>query len=182
MKEENLTSEDSKALYQEAYLRSEAEIERIGLSDTPPKPKGFNGYLPEGISRASVSQIKEEWEKMEAFVQYVQSLRVDAKNQLTSAEETLKNKKAEIRKKKSGTKDAKDDATITDSEYVLANAAYLRKLYSYEKIVAREEMARRDIKFLSRLITANDVDSETSKQSAHISNAGTVKPRRRQWR
>lgn len=180
MSEEN--EQETNALYKEAYLRSEAEIERLGLADIPNRQKQYSGHLPDGISKASVSRIMEEWEKMEAFVGYVQTLRTDAKNQLTAAEEVLKSKKAKIRQKKTGTKDAKDDATITDPEYIVANAEYLRKLFSYEKIVAREEMARRDIKFLSRLITANGVDIETSKQSAHISNAGSVKPRRRTWR
>lgn len=176
---EELTNKETALLYRDAYLKSVDDLDNLGLSATPPKVKGFDGYLPKGISKAALSVVLEEMEKMEAFVQYVQALGVDAKNQLRTAEETLKNLKASVRKRKTGNKDLKDDATITDPDFVLANAEYLRKLYSYEKITAREEMARRDIKFLSRLITASEVDNNTSRMSNNVTSA--AKPKRR-WK
>lgn len=176
---EDLTTKETTLLYRSAYNESVKDIDSLGLGTTPPRVKGFDGYLPSGISKASLPIILEEMEKMEAFVQYVQLLGIDAKNQLRTAEETLKNLKADVRKRKTGNKDFKDDSTITDPEYVLANAEYLRKLYSYEKISAREEMARRDIKFLSRLITAAEVDNSTSRMSNNV--ISTSKPKRK-WK
>lgn len=174
---EELSNKETAVLYKDAYNQSVNDLDRVGLGVSPPRVKDFDGFLPKGISKASMPVILEEMEKMEAFVQYVQALSIDAKNQLRTAEEILKNLKADIRKKKLGNKDAKDDATVTDADFVLANAEYLRKLYSYEKITAREEMARRDVKFLSRLITASEVDSSTSRMTNAVNNNST-KPRR----
>ena len=169
--------------YKEAYEKSIEDIERVGLGRRPPRPTDgddyYSGYLPEGISKASMSTILEEMEKMEAFAQYVQALRVDAKNQLDTAEETLKSLKASIRSSKEGSKDRKDDLTIIDDAYIIANAEYMRKSFSYEKIVAREEMARRDIKFLSRLITATTADADTARFS---NRQPTTTKKRRQWK
>ena len=85
---------------------------------------------------------------------------------------------SDIRKKKSGTKDAKDDATIHDVRYVAANTEYLTKLQNYEAILAREEAARRDCKTLSRLLEKEKLSLDNNRREHNMGNSGFSKRRR----
>ena len=175
--------EESAEIYGEALLTSRESLEAAGLgrSKRPKNQKGqyFDGHLPDNIDKASLSEISELSVLMTVFADYVQGLAKVAKAEKDAAEEHLKFVKAKIRKTKVGPKSEQDDATITDIRFVSANAEYLAKLHSYEAITAREEAARRDIKTLSRLVSTEQINNDSGKQSAVVQSA--TKGRKR-WR
>ena len=161
MKDSNyeVTIEEALEIHNDALLSSKEHLESIGLSRSKrPKSKNgyFDGHLPDGISKASLSEISEVMTMMTVFADYVQGL-----------------------KTKVGGKNEQDDATITDIRYVSANAEYLAKLHSFEAITAREEAARRDIKTLSRLISTEQINNDTGRQSAVVQSAASG---RKRWR
>lgn len=174
--------DEANEIYEESILESRANLKRQGFlpCNRPKSDDGsfFSGHMPEGISKASLSEINQVLVKMTAFADYAQELAQRAKEEKEKAEEVLKFAKANIRKSKIGNKSEQDDATITDIRYVTANAEYLTKKHSYEAISVREEAARRDIKTLSRLITTEQISNETGKRSA-----AAMKPSgRKRWR
>jgi len=179
-----ITIEDSASMYEDALLESRLELEKLGLGRAvrPTTSDGayFDGHLPDGIDKSSLSEISEVMTMMTVFADYVQGLAKAAKAERDIAEEKLKFIKAKIRKTKAGPKNEQDDATITDIRYVNANAEYLAKLHSYEAITAREEAARRDIKTLSRLISTEQINNDTGRQSNTVVTAS--KTRSKRWR
>ena len=184
MKDSNyeVTIEEALEIHNDALLSSKEHLESIGLSRSKrPKSKNgyFDGHLPDGISKASLSEISEVMTMMTVFADYVQGLTKAAKAEKDYAEANLKFIKAKIRKTKVGGKNEQDDATITDIRYVSANAEYLAKLHSFEAITAREEAARRDIKTLSRLISTEQINNDTGRQSAVVQSAASG---RKRWR
>lgn len=178
-----VTIEESNEIYEDALLSSREDLERRGLARSvrPKTTSGqyFDGHLPTGIDKASLAEISEVMTMMTVFADYAQGLARAAKAEKDIAEEKLKFIKSKIRKSKVGPKSEQDDATITDIRFVSANAEYLAKLHSYEAITAREEAARRDIKTLSRLISTEQINTDSGKQAAVAQSA--VKGRKR-WR
>ena len=179
----DITIEEATEIYEDALLSSREHLESQGLARSirPLDNQGnyFDGHLPIGIDKASLSEISKTMTLMTVFADYAQGLAKAAKAEKDIAEEKLKFIKSKIRKSKVGAKSEQDDATITDIRYVSANAEYLAKLHSYEAITAREEAARRDIKTLSRLISTEQINNDTSKQaaSAQVASRG-----RKRWR
>lgn len=153
-------------LYDQAIMESEEYLTNLGLV-SPKRPKTaqgyFNGHLPSDIHEASIEEVKKYITLMTVFADYVQDLRINCEAEKDSAYEKLKTEKARIRLSKNGSKDAKDDATITDDEYILANAEYMSKNRSYKKIVGIEESTRRNIRTLSRLISTEELSNENDK-------------------
>ena len=186
-KEFDLSIEETNKLYNQAILDSDLYLQSIGLGRKPKRPvandgKFFDGYLPVGIHNASLSEIKEVIVLMTSYAEYVQSLTVSVEAEKDSAYEKLKAAKAKIRLSKTGTAAAKDDATIDDPEYKLANAEYLSKSRSYKKVVAIEESARRNIKTLSRLISTEEINNETAKRVHSVKNQNGISRGKRRWK
>lgn len=178
-----LEEENAKEIYDEAYLQSEEQIALLGIGRRPrPKYDGeyYNGQLPVGISKASLTEIEYEMEKVIAFRAYVEHLAVDAKNQLTNAENKLKDTKAKIRGRQAGSKEEKEAATIRHPDFVQDNAEYLSKLYTYEKIQVAVNTASQNYKLLSRLVSVAQINDENDKKIGNVRKA--VSSTQKRWR
>ena len=168
--------------YEDAIDLSRRRMAQLGLKDRK-RPylkdgSAYDGFLPDDIDKAPLHEIKEELVKMNAFLGYVKGLNQQAKEELSAAQQKLNMVKGNIRKKKIGSKDEREDATINDIEFINANAEYLTKLYSCEKIALRVEMSTKAINILSRLITAEQVSNDTGRKIAHINRGGHKDKRR----
>jgi hypothetical protein len=182
MSRKSLTEEEcSQKIYDDAYLESEEYVATLGLGRRPrPKYDGvhYSGQLPDGISKASLSEIEVEMEKIIAFQAYVQQLAVDAKNQLTNAENKLKDTKADIKKRQVGNKEDRDSSTIRHPKFVSANAEFLTKLYTYEKISVAVQTASQSYKLLSRLVSVAQINDENGKRVGNVKKSLSSK----RWR
>lgn len=177
-----ITMEEKLQRYEDAIDTARKRMTKLGLKDRgrPYNEDGsaYDGFLPDDIDKASLHEIKEELVKMNAFLGYVKGLNQQAKEELSSAQQKLNTVKGAIRKKKIGSKEEREDATINDIEFINANAEYLTKLYSCEKIELRVEMATKAINILSRLITAEQVSNDTGRKIAHVNRGGNTDKRR----
>lgn len=179
--------EESSDIYAESLATALEELAQLGVKK-PKRPRTeagdfFDGHLPNDVNTFSIIELGELMGYMTRHADWLSQLRVRAKAEKMEADENIKFVKASIRKKQVGTKEERDDATITDIRYVEANAKWLTKVHSYEAVLALEEAARRDLKTLSRLIEKEKIANEGDKRDATVSSYSKPQQKsRRKWR
>ena len=163
---------EAEELYDEASLRALERLEEMGL-ELPPRPMidrdtYYDGHLPADVNSYTNKQLGEIYSLQCRFTDWVHSEYVKAKAEAQNAQQKLKQARAQIRKTKSGTVQAKEDATITDARYVAAEARYEEADTFARLIEVRAEAAARDLKVLSRLITTKEIEVEMNRRDLNI--------------
>lgn len=168
----DITLEEGLQLYEEASEKAQKTLEELGIiaREEPPLYKGdvYDGRLPDGIPRMSMSELAEVLGVVTQWADYVGGLHqmfVAAKRNYS---ERLSMTRAKIRKVKSGPKSDKDDDTLCDSRYVEVNAQYIEISEKADITEHVSAAARRDREFVSRAITALQTDLEAGTRNDNV--------------
>ena len=150
-------------LYDKAEERALVRIERSGLAlrQSPPRTsagKFFDGRVPINLGTRTPAEIGEYYGLMVEYTDYVEGQLVLARTEMLTAEAKLSHVHANVRKSKTGTVQDKGDLSTIDIRFVEANANYIEAKTYYELISAIGEAARRDVKFVSRIIETKKME------------------------
>ena len=159
-------------LYSTAQEDALASLATDGL-DMPPRPMlstggYYDGHLPSDLNSFTNNQLGEIFTLQCQFADWVGSLATVEKANLMNAGEKLKVAQAAIRKSKSGTVQAREDATVTDSRYIHAKREVLYVETRASLLEYRAEVARRDLKVISRLITVKGQEIDMNRRDLNI--------------
>jgi len=160
--------------YDEAEERALARLKgsRLALREHPPRAlegQGyFDGRVPANLSSLSPTDIGEYYGLMVEYTDYAEGQTVLARAEMLSAEAKLELVRAAVRKAKLGTAQEKGDLALIDERYVEANANYIEAKTYYELISAIGEAARRDVKFVSRLIETKRLELEMGGRAGSV--------------
>lgn len=160
-------------LYTAAEEDAIAALHKAGLSgpSAPPSARDgsrFTGRVPNDLASLNIVEISEIYNLMEHWANYTSWQRAVADASLVMLKEKKDFAEANIRKTKTGTAQEKRDDTIVDERYVAVNAGYIRAR-TYAKLVENiEEAARRDLRFISRIIETKKLEQEAGSRGERI--------------
>lgn len=97
---------------------------------------------------------------------------------MLSANEKLDLVKASVRKSKMGTAQEKEDLARIDARYVELNAEYMEAKTFFELMTTLEEAARRDVKFISRIVETKKLELEMGGRGGSLGRPGAGGPNR----
>ncbi len=161
--------------YDEAEERALARVVGTGLSlrTAAPKLRGsgeyFDGRVPTNLGSVSPAEIGEYYGLMVEYTDYAEGQTVLARAEMLSAEAKLDLVRAAVRKSKVGTAQDKGDLALIDVRYVEANANYIEARTYFELISAIGDAARRDVKFVSRVIETKKMELEMGGRGGSLS-------------
>lgn len=169
----SVSLEEGLDIYDRAEARAlkrlqDAELE---LRMEPPRTatnKVYDGRVPLNLPSLPPSEIGEYYGLQVGYTDYVAGQAVLARTEMLAAEEKLNLVKAAVRKSKLGTAQEKGDGSIIDERYVHANAAYIEAKTYYELLSTIEEAARRDVKFISRIIETKRMELEMGFRGGNV--------------
>ena len=160
-------------MYDRAEQRALDRLSESGLRlrNSPPRHNGeyFDGRVPMNLASLRPTEIGEYYGLLVEFTDYVEGQIVLARAEMLSADEKLKLTLSAVRRVKIGTAQDKGDLAIIDARYVEANAAYIEAKTYFELITAIGEAARRDVKFVSRIIETKKLELEMGGRGGSIS-------------
>lgn len=164
--------DEAEETYDSATLRALERLENMGL-ELPPRPmlednSYYDGHLPADVNSYSNRQLGEVYSLQCRFTDWVHSEHIKAKAEAQNAEQKLKQARAQVRKTKTGTVQAKEDATLTDSRFIEADARYQEADTFARLVEVRAEAAARDLKVLSRLITTKEIEVEMNRRDGNV--------------
>jgi len=164
--------EEAEEAYDAASLRALERLGDMGL-ELPPRPMKkdnsyYDGHLPADVNSYTNRELGEVYSMQCRFTDWVHSEYVKAKAESQNAEQKLKQARAQVRKSKTGTVQAKEDATLTDSRFIDADARYQEADTFARLIEVRAEAAARDLKVLSRLITTKEIEIEINRRDGNV--------------
>jgi len=156
--------DDGLSMYDSAEEEAIRRLKASGLQlrQHPPTRDGvyFDGRVPTNLSSLKPEEIGAYYGLLIEYTDYVEGQIVLAGAEQLSAKEKLDFVHAHVRKAKMGTAQEKVDLALIDARYVEANAAYIEAKTYCELITAIGEAARRDVKFVSRIIETKRMELE----------------------
>jgi hypothetical protein len=168
----SVTLDEGLEMYDKAEQRALDRLSESGLRlrNSPPRHKNeyFDGRVPVNLASLRPAEIGEYYGLMVEFTDYVEGQIVLARAEMLSADEKLKLTLAAVRRVKIGTAQDKGDLAIIDARYVEANARYIEAKTYFELITAIGEAARRDVKFVSRIIETKKLELEMGGRGGSI--------------
>ena len=179
----DLKSDRARQYIQDALGESEAYLEKVGLGGVArPKLKPgvfFDGSVPAQIHKASATSISETMVLMVSHYRYLLVLLRRSEAAKNAAENVLKSVKADIRSKKLGSREAKEDATTLDERFMDANANLIAKNNTYKGITYAIKVCEANIKVLSRIFGITQDTTEIDKRETMVTSP---KRKKREWR
>lgn len=163
---------EAEETYDAASLRALERLEAMGL-ELPPRPLlddgvYYDGHLPADVNSYTNRQLGEIYSLQCRFTDWVHSEYIKAKAAAQNAEQKLKQAKSQVRKTKTGTAQAREDATICDARFIEADALYQEADTFARLIEVRAEAANRDLKVLSRLITTKQIEVDMNRRDVNV--------------
>lgn len=170
----SVTLEEGLDRYDEAEERALARLGSSGLELRRGAPqwengKYFDGRVPTNLGSLPPTEIGEYYGLMVEYTDYVEGQTVLARAEMLSAEAKLELVRAAVRKVKMGTAQEKGDLALIDTRYVEANANYIEARTYFELISTIGEAARRDVKYVSRIIETKRMDLEMGGRGGRVS-------------
>ena len=158
--------------YDNATMSAIQRLEDVGLQMAP-RPmlddgSYYDGHLPADINSYTNKELGEIYSLQCRFADWVHGLLTVAKASASNAEQKLKQAKAQIRKRQTGTVQDKEDKTVTDSRYVEANVNYIEEDTYSRFVEIRAEAASRDLRVVSRLITTKEMEISMNRRDGNI--------------
>lgn len=159
----SVTLEEGLALYDAAEKKALRRLDASGLQlrEEPPLQQDgtyYNGRIPLNLSGMTPAAIAEYYGLQIEFTDYVESQIVLARAEMNSAAEKLDLTRAAVRRTKTGTAQQRGDLALIDVRYVQINADYNEARTYYELMLSIGEAARRDAKFISRIIETKKLE------------------------
>lgn len=160
-------------MYDDAEARAIKRVQESGLSLRTEVPrlsngKYYEGRVPADIGSMTPAEIGTYYGLQTAYTDYVESQIVIGNTEVMSAEAKLDLVRAAVRKAKMGTVQEKADASLIDVRYVEANAEYIEAKTYAALMTAVGEAARRDMKFISRIIETKRMELEFGGRGASV--------------
>lgn len=161
----SVTLEEGLDIYDRAEERALKRLQSANLElrmEPPRKSNGkpYDGRVPVNLPSLTPAEIGEFYGLQVGYTDYVSGQTVLARTEMISANEKLTLVQASVRKSKFGTAQEKGDGAVIDERYVHSNAAYIEAKTYYELLSTIEEAARRDVKFISRIIETKKMEMD----------------------
>jgi hypothetical protein len=164
--------EEAERVYDEAALRALERLGDLGLG-LPPRPilpddSYYDGHLPADVNSYTNRELGEIYSLQCRFTDWVHSEFIKAKAESQNATQKLRLARAQVRRTKTGTVQAREDDTTCDARVIEA-AARFQEADDYSKLIeVRAVAAARDLKVLSRLITVKEQEIEMNRRDLNI--------------
>jgi len=164
--------DEAEEAYDEAAIRALQKLGELGL-ELPPRPmmedgSYYDGHLPADVNSYTNRQLGEIYSLQCRFTDWVHSEHIKAKAEAQNADQKLKQARAQVRKTKTGTVQAREDATTCDARFIQADARHQEADTFARLIEVRAEAAARDLKVLSRLITVKEQEIAMNQRDLNI--------------
>lgn len=175
----SISLEEGLDKYRDAEDRALARLMEDGLDGPlePPKLKDgkiFDGRMPSDLSKRGIGEITYWYEMVEAYANYISFQAVLAEVATKNAETKREFAEAAIRKSKNGTVQQKRDAAIIDERYVEVMADYIEASTYHKVVLNLEAAARRDLRYISRLIETKKIELESGRRSDSLGREGKM--------
>lgn len=169
----SVSLDEGLATYNTAEARALARLDASALELRSTRPRHGNGNIYSGRVPANIGSMKPEsigeyYGLQIEYTDYVEGQIVLARAEMTAAEAKLDLTRAAVRQSKLGTAQEKIDQCTIDVRYVQANADYIEARTYFELITAIGEAARRDAKFISRIIETKRLEIEMAGRAGSI--------------
>lgn len=174
----SVTLDEGLDRYDEAEERALARLSNSGLELRKEAPRWangryFDGRVPSNLGSLSPTEIGEYYGLMVEYTDYAEGQTVLARAEMLSAEAKLELVRAAVRKAKMGTAQEKGDLALIDTRYVEANANYIEAKTYFELISTIGEAARRDVKFVSRIIETKRMELDMGGRAGSVGRIPT---------
>ena len=164
------------AKYEDASEKARERAEKYGLQveREPPEYEDeiYDGRLPSDYANFNLDQLSTLLSVTTEWAGYVEGIFWQVKAEKRNLDNQLKLAKAKVRKTKSGNKEDKDDATLSDSRYVDVAVRYEECDEFLAIVEANYLAAKRDREAVSRLATMRGQQMEHSSRVGSVGRGG----------